>query len=595
MKDTIKLLTTFALAAAVLPAQALMLNEIRIDHPGSDTDEYIEIKGTPGESLDGVWFLYIGDHSGSGSFKGSGTIELAYNLSGTTIPADGHYLIAGPNLHGTEFGLTVEDVDFFIETLGTGPGLMENSDNVTVMLVTNFTGNGGNNIRGIDDQLGDLAVDIDDNDDGVPNEVLPWESVIDAVGLVESTSSGELYYGVAFNGFDLGPDNGFVPSHSYRTSDTEEWSIGQFNLFETDANDIIIGLDPGASDTPGSENPVANTAPSITSLSTIFAVSGDVVTVSGIYLNLVTSVTVSGLEAQFSVSDADLLVTIPDGFTAGPVEVTNPSGSATSLNLIVPVDADSAALAEDFSAGLGDFSAYSLSGESVWIGKTGGDAAYVEMGGFFDAEVSDDWLVSPAIDLSVVTNAFLRIGHERRFDGPALEVKVSTDYSGTGDPSLANWADISIQLGPDNSFELVDSGEADISAYDGQTIYVAVRYITTIIADAIEGATDRIHYLVVGGDEATLGWNYDINLGWIYYYSADWAFSYDLGYIYVTGFPWVYQSNFGYLYHIARAEGVGIWFYSQTLEWVWVAESGGGFFQASGNGWQYDNFINPIN
>ena len=42
----------------------VIINEIRIDQPGSDVDEYFELAGAPGTSLDGLTYIVIGD-SGS--------------------------------------------------------------------------------------------------------------------------------------------------------------------------------------------------------------------------------------------------------------------------------------------------------------------------------------------------------------------------------------------------------------------------------------------------------------------------------------------------------------------------------------------------
>ena len=69
----------------------ICLNEIRIDQPGADNDEYVELKGPPGASLDGLWFVVIGDGTAS---QGSGVIEAFVNLAGRTIPSDGYLLKA---------------------------------------------------------------------------------------------------------------------------------------------------------------------------------------------------------------------------------------------------------------------------------------------------------------------------------------------------------------------------------------------------------------------------------------------------------------------------------------------------------------------
>lgn len=60
------------------------INEIRIDQPSTDYDEYFELTGTPNMSLMGLTYLVIGDGPG-----GSGVIEEAVNLHNQVIPPDG--------------------------------------------------------------------------------------------------------------------------------------------------------------------------------------------------------------------------------------------------------------------------------------------------------------------------------------------------------------------------------------------------------------------------------------------------------------------------------------------------------------------------
>ena len=49
-----------ALLAAIASADApLRLNEIRVEQPGAETDEYIELSGAAGESLTGVSILMM--------------------------------------------------------------------------------------------------------------------------------------------------------------------------------------------------------------------------------------------------------------------------------------------------------------------------------------------------------------------------------------------------------------------------------------------------------------------------------------------------------------------------------------------------------
>ncbi len=204
-------LTTAALGcmvAATAMAGLLQINEIRIDQPGGDTDEYFELAGSPGQSLDGVTYVVIGD----GSSAACGSIENATDLTGMAIQADG-LLSVGEG--GGTFTFDVE--------LGAVLAF-ENSDNVTHMLVSGFTG-----------AVGD---DVDADDDGVMDS-MPWAGILDRVGLDEGTvvdCAGTDEY--LYSPVTVGPDGTFVPGHVFLCN---AWEIGAF--------------DPvGGDDTPGEPN-----------------------------------------------------------------------------------------------------------------------------------------------------------------------------------------------------------------------------------------------------------------------------------------------------------------------------------------------------
>lgn len=189
------------------------INEIRIDQPGTDNDEYFEIVGEPGSSLDGVFYIVIGDGPG-----GSGTVESITDLSGLCIPDSGRFLVAE-----TTFTLNGATPDLVL----TGNGLnFENSDNVTHMLVRNLNPAMTINVADIDvdddgmiDPTGDY--DGDSIDDGPP-----WDAILDDVALLATVGSGDLVYSLN----TVGPDGSFVPGHVYRCPDgVGDWQIGAFD------------------------------------------------------------------------------------------------------------------------------------------------------------------------------------------------------------------------------------------------------------------------------------------------------------------------------------------------------------------------------
>jgi len=189
------------------PAVVVAINELRIDQPGDDNDEYVELFGTEGDPLDGLTYLVIGDGTG-----GSGVIEAVVDLTGSSIAAgSGGFFLAAESTF----------------SLGPTPDLVttldfENSDNVTHLVVRDFTGAGGDDL---------------DLDDDCVLDVTPWSEIVDSVSLKESDPPDCFYSPTV-----VGPDGSFVPGHVYRCEDG--------------TGDFVIGLfDPaGGDDTPRAPN-----------------------------------------------------------------------------------------------------------------------------------------------------------------------------------------------------------------------------------------------------------------------------------------------------------------------------------------------------
>ena len=206
--------------------EPVTINEIRIDHPGADTDEYFELKGAPGASLAGLTYIVIGD--GSNAATKNGVIECVVPLGAYSLGGDG--LLSVSKLATLVFAGSVD----------VGPVAainFENSDNVTHMLVSGFTGA--------------LAADLDTNEDGVL-DVLPWTAIIDSVALVKPNTgvpaAGDEWW---YSPTTVGPDTSFVVSHAYRCTPTGGWKIGPFDGAAAgrdsagDVNDICSNCGPG--------------------------------------------------------------------------------------------------------------------------------------------------------------------------------------------------------------------------------------------------------------------------------------------------------------------------------------------------------------
>ncbi len=196
------------------------INEVRIDETGTDNSEYFELAGAPGTNLGDLTYIVIGDGT---ALQLSGVVEAIIPLTGRVMPGDGYFVCAEPT-----FLLGTAD---YVPT-GANALNFENSDNVTHMLVRNFTGT--------------LNSDLDTNDDGVL-DVTPWTEIVDSVSFVltqaAAPAAGTEWW---YSPNRVGPDGAFIPGHVYRCEPDQDWLIGLFNPV-------------GGFDTAGNPNPTCTT------------------------------------------------------------------------------------------------------------------------------------------------------------------------------------------------------------------------------------------------------------------------------------------------------------------------------------------------
>lgn len=298
-----QILTFVAAAIAVAPAlaQDVVINEIRIDDPGADDLEYFELAGAAGTSLDGLFYVTIGDGSG-----GSGVVEEVTDLTGLAIPADGIFVCLS----------TASDPLLLSAPADLVNGLsFENSDNVTHLLVSDFTGVSGD--------------DLDTDDDGLL-DVTPWTSVLDQVALAEELTvpptNTEFFYGDVI----AGPDGSFVPGHIFREDDSTgslvHWAVGIF--------DNSAGLD-----TPGDSNATAGRLPASFGGGVGVALNFDASFAGQLYF---IGATASGTTPGLPIGG----VTIPLNLDAVTNLSLNLANSGTFVNTLGTLDADGDAAAQ---------------------------------------------------------------------------------------------------------------------------------------------------------------------------------------------------------------------------------------------------------
>lgn len=135
---------------------------------------------------------------------------------------------------------------------------------------------------------------------------------------------------------------------------------------------------------------------------------------------------------------------------------------------------------ESFASGLGSFTAYNITGAQEW-GHDIYDGGCAVMSGYANNtnNENEDWLVSPAIDLTGKVDVQLQIREAINYltSYDDLKVLVSNDYSGGNPTESGTWTELSgFSRPPGNTWTFQDSGNIDLSDYDGQTIRVALKF-----------------------------------------------------------------------------------------------------------------------
>jgi len=137
------------------------------------------------------------------------------------------------------------------------------------------------------------------------------------------------------------------------------------------------------------------------------------------------------------------------------------------------------------------FSQFNIQGAQIWsCSAFGRDAANppsgnapngLGMNGFANGidNINEDWLISPSFNLVATSYPLLSFYSRTAFSGSALQLKVSTDYSGTGDPNLATWTDLNGKFPSPVSDVWTLSENINLTGYKSANTYVAFVYRST--------------------------------------------------------------------------------------------------------------------
>ncbi|MBL7138553.1 MAG: choice-of-anchor J domain-containing protein [Bacteroidales bacterium] len=173
---------------------------------------------------------------------------------------------------------------------------------------------------------------------------------------------------------------------------------------------------------------------------------------------------------------------------------TPPSVMATTPNIVI-------INYENFNdSTLGTWSEHNIIGpQQFWEidpihGIAGSPCA--RMNGYSGGAVeNEDWLISPAMNFDTYINEQLTFQTACYFDGPDLEVKISNEYDGVGDPNNYEWVDLSGTLSP-GGWSWTPSGVVDVSGIGGNSVYVGFMYTSTLL----EAKTWEVDEILITGE-----------------------------------------------------------------------------------------------
>ncbi|MEJ7820701.1 MAG: Ig-like domain-containing protein [Chitinophagaceae bacterium] len=137
------------------------------------------------------------------------------------------------------------------------------------------------------------------------------------------------------------------------------------------------------------------------------------------------------------------------------------------------------------------FSQYSVLGDQKWGCTTfGRDPSNMPLGsapngvqinGFLVTNIpNEDWLITPSFNLTGTAFPLLSFWSRTAFNGAPLQLKISPNYPGTGDPRNFTWTDLNGRFPNQTSDVWTLSNNINLSAFKQASVFIAFVYTSTI-------------------------------------------------------------------------------------------------------------------
>ncbi|MDA3942984.1 MAG: DUF5689 domain-containing protein [Bacteroidetes bacterium] len=135
---------------------------------------------------------------------------------------------------------------------------------------------------------------------------------------------------------------------------------------------------------------------------------------------------------------------------------------------------------ETFDTDLGDVYTISVSGDTkFWQWDDYSSNGFAVMNGYNSGDLEEDWLILPGIDMNAYGNVTMEFTSAYNYGSDDatnyLKLYYSTDYAGIGDPSSANWTELSFTQPSTGNYTWTNSGIIDLSTLTGN-VWLGFKY-----------------------------------------------------------------------------------------------------------------------
>ncbi len=143
------------------------------------------------------------------------------------------------------------------------------------------------------------------------------------------------------------------------------------------------------------------------------------------------------------------------------------------------------------------WSQISVKGDSVWACSIFGNANTngVQVNGFVSgtgAADNEDWLISPALDLSLFQFPILSFSERTKFSGPQIQLLVASNQASRPAPGAAAWTPVDAMLPLPNSDKWTAVNDINLAAFKSGSSYIAFKYISSPALGAARVSLDDV-------------------------------------------------------------------------------------------------------